>query len=136
MFSGELPAELVQYIREYSKPLFTHYKLFNQILRELRKTEWAELKEKLYSEDSETYVAAVQSYIDSAEYARMIEQSYYDTKLLHTAEENSEHREQIRTAEWRQYGCHRNLSYLVNGKMYYEEVLLHIRHRPYDDDEE
>ena len=131
-----LPPELVRVIKAYSMPLFRYVKEYKDFLREIGKTEWPDLKAKLTDEmTSETAIEMVRNYLISAEYAREKEQSYYKTKEQLSPLEQSDLREVIRKAEWRQYGFHRGITVLIKGEIDHDELRIHMRHRPYDDDE-
>ena len=108
---------------------------FNQLLDDMGKQEWPELLEKLQGNEAQPFVDSILRYLEASETARNLEYSYYEDKLNQTQAENAEHREQIRQAQWRHYGCHRDLCILIDGKMAYADTLMHIKHHPYDDDE-
>jgi hypothetical protein len=132
----EFPEELVRIIRDFSMPLFRYSKEYKDFLREIGKTEWLDLKAKLSDKmTSETAIEMVRNYLISSEYARTKEQSYYNTKEQLSPLEQSNLREEIRKAEWRQYGFHRGITVLIKGEIDHDELRIHMRHRPYDDDE-
>ena len=129
----EFPEEIVRIIRDFSMPLFRYSKEYKDFLREIGKTEWPELKAKLSDEMThETAIEMVRNYLVSSQYARQKEQSYYRTKQHLSALEQSDLREVIRKAEWRQYGFHRGITVLIKGEIDHDEN--HMRHRPYDDE--
>ena len=109
--------------------------VYTQLLSDLGKTEWPELLEKLQGEHSDTFVTAIQNYLEAAETARTIEQSYYENRLTQSKAENAEHREKIRLAQWHQYGSHRDLGLLIYGHIDWPDLRRYVKHQPYDDDE-
>jgi hypothetical protein len=46
----ELPEDVLAIVREYSKPVFKHYKEYNHAIRLFGMKEWKVLKEKLHTE--------------------------------------------------------------------------------------
>ncbi len=130
-----LPDDILKEISAFSKPIFRYFREYNAMLRELGKPVWPELKEKLTGTDADKASVLIQQYVNTAESARYLEQTYYKTKQHLTMDQQSNLREDIRTAEWRQYGFHRDLSILINGKMDWNDLNIHLRHRPYDEDE-
>lgn len=131
----ELPSELVRVIREFSKPLFKYFREYNAMLRELDKTVWTELKNKLTGIDADKASILIQNYVTSADNARYLEQTYYTTKHTLSMSQQADLREDIRTAEWLQYGFHRDLSILINDTIDWDDMRIHSRHRLYEEDE-
>lgn len=64
-FSGELPDELIEIVRDYSKPLFRFPKEYKEVLSFSRRKEWSALKEKLSGENAARVSSAAQNYIDA-----------------------------------------------------------------------
>lgn len=64
----ELPPEIVQHIRDFSRPLFPHYTIYNEMLRVLRLKQWPLFKERLSEEKTQVlakeYIVAYRDWID------------------------------------------------------------------------
>ena len=54
----ELPPEIVQHIRDFSRPLFPHYTLYNEMLRTLRLKRWPLFQERLSEEKTQLLAKA------------------------------------------------------------------------------
>ena len=75
-FSGELPFELVNEIRELSKPVFTYFREYNKVLGVLNKCEWIELREKLCGKDGEKVCVALNLFLKTHNTLEQAEQYY------------------------------------------------------------
>jgi hypothetical protein len=75
-----LPDDILKEISAFSKPIFRYFREYNAMLRELDKPVWPELKEKLTGTDADKASVLIQQYVNTAETARYLEQTYYKTK--------------------------------------------------------
>jgi hypothetical protein len=59
----ELPQDVLQIVREFSKPVFKHFRVYNQALNVLGRSDWTELKETLQTD--ERVVPEILAYLDA-----------------------------------------------------------------------
>jgi hypothetical protein len=60
----ELPDDVLQLVREYSRPVFRYVREYNQFMRLFGKKNWSVLKEKLHT-DPEHVLPAIYDYQDA-----------------------------------------------------------------------
>jgi hypothetical protein len=106
--------------------------LYQPLLSDLGKTEWPELLEKL-QENADPFARAIQNYLEAADTAKTIEQSYYENQNTQSATENADHRERIRQAQWRQYCTHRDLGVLIYGRIDWPDLHRYVKNHPYEE---
>ena len=59
----ELPQDILEIVREYSKPVFKHFRIYNKALKVLGRSDWIELKETLQKD--EEVVPEIIAYLDA-----------------------------------------------------------------------
>ena len=106
----ELPPEIVQHIREYSRPCFQHFREYNRILRLTSLSEWKELKKAL-QENPERILPHLLSYEKAQlEWLRvagrpptLYNKSYWFCGYKFTPEQWYTCKLMIRTREWSEF---------------------------------
>ena len=59
----ELPEDVLGLVREFSKPVFKHFRIYNHALKVVGRSEWIELKEMLQKD--ERIVPEILAYLDA-----------------------------------------------------------------------
>jgi hypothetical protein len=71
-----LPDEIVDIIRQYSKPLFRHFKEYNAMLRARNVSDWPELKVKLSGKDAHLILPVIENYLVAYQFHKVTYQEY------------------------------------------------------------
>lgn len=73
----ELPEDVLQIVRDYSRPVFKHYRVYNTALKVLETDSWDTLKEKLQA-DTEGLIPALLHYQNAFLLRKDAEKEYSD----------------------------------------------------------
>jgi len=73
----EFPPEILQIIRDFSRPVFQHYVIYWKILRVFKFNQWPQLKEALSDKKTQSLVNDyLTAYRDWTEHKHVMEQYY------------------------------------------------------------
>lgn len=62
VYKMELPEDVLEIVRDYSKPLFKNFRVYNQAMKVLGRTHWIELKQILQQDEA---VPETLAYLDA-----------------------------------------------------------------------
>lgn len=78
----EFPSDVLGLIRDYSKPAFKHFRVYNRALKVLDKEEWKGLKDKLKT-DGDAVIPTLLLYLDAWTELQKIQIVHWDYYRFH-----------------------------------------------------
>ena len=125
----EFPPEIVQLIRDFSRPLFPHYKIYNEVLRFFGFKQWPILKEKIHEEKTQFLAKQYMSaYEEWRNHEYIMEQHYLQTNGPFIYEQfitRSKYlKQQLGRKQYREQQKYRDLSRHLYGEV---RILIDLR---------